>query len=341
MNQSNPKTTQSNKHPNRDDTHPWRTYQTSIQQHCRSQSSSLPGLFSVPLEEKYHRQCQACPLTDQIRRHMPILTLPLRIHLIRSDELGCSPDLNVSSIPLIVDEMNTYWKQAGIRFRLMCERTTQTPDDRPFDTPTDTADAETNNANGNHGHYGDGIIEHDIDKIIPRESRQRARRLIRHGLIRGPDGKIQNKDQRQRVFTGELLQPLGYRDVYLKSFDIYFFDMVGMGSQGVCICRSSRTVIMGERSTKGYPKPTKRPHECLAKTAAHELGHALQLGHPSGRKFKDGTYQCNNGDVDKRNLMCGGTDKRGGGGGYLEPWQICLARDEALRFLKNAVPVSS
>jgi len=180
---------------------------------------------------------------------MPILTLPLRIHLIRSDELGCSPDLNVSSIPLIVDEMNTYWKQAGIRFRLMCERTTQTPDDRPFDTPTDTADAETNNANGNHGHYGDGIIEHDIDKIIPRESRQRARRLIRHGLIRGPDGKIQNKDQRQRVFTGELLQPLGYRDVYLKSFDIYFFDMVGMGSQGVCICRSSRTVIMGERST--------------------------------------------------------------------------------------------
>lgn len=66
---------------------------------------------------------------------------------------------------------------------------------------------------------------------------------------------------------------------------------------------------------------------------AHELGHALGLGHPSGMTFKDGTRQCSD-DGEMRNLMCGGKDKHGGGGGYLEPWQICLAREEAAKFLE-------
>ena len=39
-------------------------------------------------------------------------------------------------------------------------------------------------------------------------------------------------------------------------------------------------------------------------------------------------------DVD-HNLMKGSVNKEGGGGYHLESWQICLAREEAIVFLKS------
>eukprot|EP00559_Dactyliosolen_fragilissimus_P001984 CAMPEP_0184867836 /NCGR_PEP_ID=MMETSP0580-20130426/27901_1 /TAXON_ID=1118495 /ORGANISM="Dactyliosolen fragilissimus" /LENGTH=67 /DNA_ID=CAMNT_0027368307 /DNA_START=809 /DNA_END=1012 /DNA_ORIENTATION=- len=64
---------------------------------------------------------------------------------------------------------------------------------------------------------------------------------------------------------------------------------------------------------------------------AHELGHALGLNHPKGMKFKDGKNRSN-----KNNLMTGGKDSMGGGGHFLENWQMLLARSHAENFLDIA-----
>jgi phytoene dehydrogenase-like protein len=91
---------------------------------------------------------------------------------------------------------------------------------------------------------------------------------------------------------------------------------------------------MGNRSTKGYPVLTERPIHCLAKTCAHELGHALDLDHPKGQVFSDGTpHTAVYGN--KNNLMTGGVDHKGGGGSMLETWQILVARQAAETFLKS------
>eukprot|EP01082_Thalassiosira_pseudonana_P016106 g13848.t1 g13848 contig9:593107-594069(-) len=284
--------------------HHWESYQSFITHHRQLLTATSPDWFSLSPEEQFHRQCIACPLTNEVRCQMPLITLPLRVHLIRSEELGCSTDLNCESMKQIVREMNTYWLQAGIQFQL-----------------------------SNVGNESDGILENNLDNLIPQNVRRETRQFIINGLTRGPDGRMQNREKRQRVYTNTLLRPLNFHND-TQTYDVYFFDMIGSGSQGVCISRSLNAVIMGERSTKGYDVPTKRPHTCIAKTMAHELGHALGLGHPEGMRFRDGTDQCEK-RGERRNLMCGGTDKQGGGGAYLEPWQVCLTREEATKFLEG------
>ncbi|KAL3793234.1 hypothetical protein HJC23_000776 [Cyclotella cryptica] len=282
----------------------WKKYQSSVDQHRQSILSTRPGWFSLPPEERFYQQCLSCPLDELTRSQMPFLVLPLRIHLLRSTNstLGCSSDLNEESIKSMVRQMNSYWEQARIRFQLLSST------------------------------HENGILEHNLDPLIPKHIQREAKHFIEHDLTRGPDGRMQNRSKRKDLYLHTLLRPLKYDKS--TTYNVYFFDMTGNGSQGVCISREHRVVIMGERSTKGYPLPTKRPHGCLAKTMAHELGHALGLDHPAGRTFRDGRRQCMERE-ERENLMKGGADRRGGGGSYLESWQICLAREEASGFLKG------
>lgn len=123
-------------------------------------------------------------------------------------------------------------------------------------------------------------------------------------LHRDPNtGKMKNKEIRRQLFLDKLME--GYQSD-LNTFDVYVFEFIGKESQGCCISRDTYTIIIGNKSTKGYIEPTIRPLPCLAKTCAHELGHALQLDHPKGMKFSNGvscTFKYHH-----DNLMIGGAD---------------------------------
>ena len=99
------------------------------------------------------------------------------------------------------------------------------------------------------------------------------------------------------------------------------------------------TCHIGAWSTKGFTHPTERSREHIARTMCHELGHALSLAHTKTRAWADGSYMAgchpctfqNTQDAQQfRNVMAGNTDKAGGAGGHLEPWQVVQARRCAL-----------
>jgi len=304
----------------------WIEYKKSVDRFTNAKISSDPGYFAKTSAQRHYELCQACPLPNRVinsttttttttttNNTMPLLVLPLRIHLIKSPVIGCSDSLNVeTSIIPIVQQLNTFWEpQARIRFDLVC--------------------AEER--------------ECELSSKVQEE----LKFFLMHKLRRGKDGKMMHKSERRTKFVDVLLTSFNYKgnndddddDAAAaaaeinnnKSYDIWCMDMTGHQSQGICIDRSWRTVLMGERSTKGYDRPTKRPHDCLAKTAAHELGHTLTLGHPKGMKFEDGKSQIRT--KHKPNLMSGGADVRGGGGFFLEDWQISAARESAELFLSK------
>lgn len=227
----------------------------------------------------------------------PTLTLPLRLHLCR-DETLTPCTLTRDQCLEMLSRANFLWQEARI-----------------------------------HWHLVDVVEEYFSHLDVSTKITLRERIW---SLGRGADGKMANKDFRREMFLGSKgLIPNHH--AHSDAFDVYYFDYVGNESQGCCISRDSRTVIMGQRSTKGYDIPTSRPLHCLGKTTAHEIGHALHLNHPAGRKFKNRVsvvstcYEFG----DKANLMTGGKDSTGGGGEHLEKWQIVGARRCAEVFLNG------
>jgi len=285
-------------HNNDDDINPkeaWEEYCRNVQKYQKGRKTlSKVGLFSKSIEQRFYDQCCQCPIPPLALQQIPILKLPLRIHLARtdtSDDIGCSHALKEHSVRTIVDQMNEYWVQAGIFFHLA-----QIQEYQPIRTSTSTT------------------------KPLSLNERRFIQSYLTETFKRGDR-------QHRNLFLSTLLPHTLHNDAY----DIYFFDNIGNTLQGVCIDRPTHTIIMGERSTKGYDTWTCRPYSCLAKTMAHELGHALGLNHPKNRVFDDGRPQTLT--AGERNLMTGGLDVRGGGGWFLEQWQICVTRKYACEFL--------
>ena len=271
----------------------WAEWKAQFQQDFQSiLSSTLPGAFAIPVDEKYF---QCCKYNKFPRELAYVLRLPLRFVLCKGKLVGCT--LNRGDCEVLVKEINKYWKQAGIQFFLIDEVEVKYFLDRDY--------------------YGKSLYE------------------LREGinsLARGPDGKMAGKEQRRDIFLQHLMKDRSFDS--MEAFNVWVFDFIGNTSQGVSIDRDTHTVIIGQRSNKGYPEITVRPLDCLGKTISHELGHALSLEHLIQRPFSCGTARNDSG---MRNIMEGGSDVKGGGGGHLDDWQILQARGEACRIMQSTV----
>jgi hypothetical protein len=107
------------------------------------------------------------------------------------------------------------------------------------------------------------VVEHNWDDIIDPNELNKIKSVI-WSLERDPDtGMMTGKNIRKQTFVDSLMTPDG---LHPESYDIWVFDFVGKESQGCCIDRDSRTIIVGRQSSKGYPWVTVRPLSCLGKT---------------------------------------------------------------------------
>ena len=325
----------------------WEEYEKKVNDHKREEASKA-GSFSCDMESKFHEQCVAVPLPQSV---WPLLVLPLTIHLVRSHALGCSEALSALSCETITREMTLFWHQARIDWQLVAVMEADlTGDSCPYPKEAQFearstiesqlkrgADGKMMNKNTRADLFLKTILPAcaSVSSVIGLDPSSDA--VSAYGINPFTDTKTNNSLSN----STSLVTAAPAKAAPSLSYHVWFFDCIGMGSQGCCIDRKSRVVIMGERSSKGYPTLTARPHLCLAKTMAHELGHALQLGHPAGRRFRDGTVQIpgstpGSENARNRNLMEGGSDKKGGGGYRLEPWQICISRTTAVDFLSSS-----
>lgn len=269
----------------------WKDYDRFVASHIDRSVRQSNVEGSVVSEEEL---CWSAVLQRDMPRieDAPPIVLPLHIHLSRGSHLGC--ELSIEECrEEIVPRLNEIWRSvANISFDLVT------------------------------------VSEHEWPEEVSGTSQGELRRQIWNLSRDRASGKMNGKDVRRDIFINKLI---GQANINPTTYDVWIFDFIGMKSQGCCIDRFNRVIIMGQRSTKGYIEPTLRPLTGLAKTMAHELGHALGLNHPKGRKFKDGTTQTV--DTARNNLMIGGVDETGGGGELLCRWQVLLARHFALKFL--------
>lgn len=228
----------------------------------------------------------------------PVYNLPLRFTLARGAALGIPADIDSAWCEAQVSAVNAFWAQAGIKFVFA------------------------------------GAVEVNFESTTPMAATAASARETIWAFRRDQDRRTQ-REMRRIVFLNELIP---YHGSTSDCYDIHLFDFIGQTFQGCCIDRESHSIIMGVRSNKGYAQVTRRPDACLAKTMAHELGHALQLNHPRGQQWPDGSgYVLDAEGMGRENLdniMVGGADRRGGGGRGLEEWQIMISRMSARHFLK-------
>ena len=156
---------------------------------------SQPGTFSCSEEETMWLLCRSIPLPHP--SELPILRLPLVIHLAVGEEFGCTIT-QTECVEILVPQMNMFWCQASIQWDLIEVKLLQWDND---------ADSRSNLY----------TARENIGKL----TRDRS------------TGMMTNKDLRKRTFLENLIPKSKYDT---STFDVYIFDFIGHESQGIFYC---------------------------------------------------------------------------------------------------------